>query len=213
MRLTFGAVALALVLAACSGSPAAPSLPAAEVPPASDEPVPPPSQPAVQATDAERAILDGIRTDLQSSCEPLRIGLPQAAVAAVECAPASDTVDIVTVFAFDKQKAMLKAYRALVGTKARKHPHQGRCLPNKASEGPYVPSGEAFDTVPERAGCSIDVDGHARYVATLPPTVLVMINGKVDDVSAVEAFAWIGNQDQPGSPTIWRDGAPVDPGS
>jgi hypothetical protein len=46
---------------------------------------------------------------------------------------------------------------------------------------------------------------------TLPPYVLVEVGGSVGDGSAVERFAWLGNQDVPGAPTIWRSSGPANP--
>jgi hypothetical protein len=40
---------------------------------------------------------------------------------------------------------------------------------------------------------------------------LVEVEGKVGDIAAVEHWAWLGNQDQPGAPTVWRDNGPASP--
>lgn len=79
---------------------------------------------------------------------------------------------------------------------------KGRCLTDRASEGAYVPEGPGF--APERSGCYLDAHGRVRYVATAPPFVLIEVDGTVGDIAAVEGWTWLGNQDQPGGPTIWR---------
>ena len=63
----------------------------------------------------------------------------------------------------------------------------------------------------ERGGCYLDAGGNAHYTATVPPFALFEVEGKVGDVEAVERWAWLGNQDQPGGPTVWRDNGPVSP--
>ena len=37
------------------------------------------------------------------------------------------------------------------------------------------------------------------------------VDGKVADAAAVERWAWLGNQDQPGAPTVWRENGPASP--
>jgi hypothetical protein len=48
--------------------------------------------------------------------------------------------------------------------------------------------------------------GAAHHLATRPPFVLVELDGKPGNLpAAVGRFAWLGNQDQPGAPTAWRE--------
>ena len=52
----------------------------------------------------------------------------------------------------------------------------------------------------------MDASGAAHYLATQPPFVLIELDGKPGNLpAAVERFAWLGNQDQPGAPTAWRE--------
>ncbi len=115
-------------------------------------------------------------------------------------------VDRVTVYMFETQDALLAAYEArLAAHDVPMHTNGGRCKPNKPSEGGYVP-GDDHDgiVVVERGGCYRDADGMAHYVATQPPFALIEVDGAVGDIAAVERWAWLGNEDQPGSPTVWR---------
>lgn len=65
--------------------------------------------------------------------------------------------------------------------------------------------------VAERGACYLDATGSAHHVATQAPLVVIELEGKVADISAVEHWAWLGNQDQPGSPTTWRSTGPASP--
>jgi hypothetical protein len=44
-----------------------------------------------------------------------------------------------------------------------------------------------------------------------PQLVLIELDGTVADIAAVERFGLLGNQDQPGNPTIWRSTGPASP--
>ena len=60
--------------------------------------------------------------------------------------------------------------------------------------------------IPSRSGCFIDGDGIAIYRATLPGShVSINIRGLSADMRVLEDFAWFGNQDTPGSPTLWGE--------
>jgi len=37
---------------------------------------------------------------------------------------------------------------------------------------------------------------------------LIEVDGKVRNIAAMERWAWLGNLDEPGNPTIWRSNAP-----
>lgn len=172
-----------------------------------------PSASSVVATAEEQQLLSRVRLDLQTLCTPLRTDLPAKAVAAAECAPSSDVVSRATLYLFDTQKDLLSSYKArLAAHDVPMRTNGGRCEPGKASEGGYVPGdGHAGVVVVERGGCYLDAGGNAHYAATVPPFVLIEVEGKVGDVEAVEHWAWLGNQDQPGGPTVWRDNGPVSP--
>lgn len=201
-----------LALAACSTAATPPasvaSTPAPSValtPAPTVTPIPPPTVAPPSPTAGE--LLSGVRSDLRAICEPLKTTLPLSAIAGVECKPKSDVVDNVTLYLFGSQQDLLTTYSALLAAqKVPSRTHEGRCISGRASEGAYVP--EDTQPAPERSGCYVDATGMAHYVATLPPSVLVVLDGKVKDIAAVQRWAWLGNQDQPGNPTVWRSNAP-----
>ena len=187
-------VAAVLVLAGCStgGGPAT-----ATTPP--------------EPTQEEVFLLNGVRLDLQGHCAPLRTDLAEHAIAGVECTPTSDVAHLVRLFLFNIQSDLLDTYQARLG--AHGVPMQtnaGPCAAGQPSEGSYIP-GDGGDFVPERGGCYVDEAGHAHATMTLPPYVLVEVDGSVGDGMAVERYAWLGNQDVPGAPTIWRSSGPANP--
>ena len=181
-----------------ASSPGAP--PSAAASPASDGP-----------TAEELVLLAGLRLDLQGTCVPLRTDLPEAALAGVECRPPSEDVDRVRVYLFDTQADLLDTYLArLVAQGVEPGTASGRCVPGQGSEGPYVPSPQDGLLIAERGGCYVDAAGLAHYLATNPPFVLIELDGTTGDMAALEGWAWLGNEDQPGNPTIWRE-TPVGP--
>jgi hypothetical protein len=213
--LTMLTVVAMLAIAACSAA----ATPAPSAVPTVATPATPPVLPTpvesgipVDASEAERQLLAGARLDLQGLCAPLRAGLLDAAVAAVECRPTGDVVDRAVLSLFDTQQALLAAYSALLTAHdIGSYTNQGRCVLDQASEGGYIPGDDHGILVAERGACYLDGAGMAHYIATLPPFVLVEVDGKVGDVSAVERWAWLGNQDQPGGPTIWSSSGPRSP--
>ena len=172
-----------------------------------------PSAASVVATAEEQQLLSRVRLDLQTLCTPLRTDLPDKAVGGVECAPSSDVAGRATLYLFDTQNDLLSTYEArLAAHDVPMRTNGGRCEPGRASEGGYVPGdGHKGVEVVERGGCYLEAGGNAHYAATVPPFVLIEVEGKVGDVEAVERWAWLGNQDQPGGPTVWRDNGPVSP--
>ena len=213
------AVVGVLALAGCAAAitPAGPtsSQPAAStggalVPPAGPTPVVP-IQPG-SPTDAEQQLLSRVRLDLQNACAPLRSDLAEGAAAGIECTPSSDVVERVALHLFDTKQQLLASYQArLAAHGVPMRTNRGRCLPGQGSEGGYVPGDDHGVEVAERGGCYVDETGRSRYVATLPPYVLMEVEGKVADAAAVERWAWLGNQDQPGGPTVWRENGPASP--
>ncbi len=158
--------------------------------------------------EAEADLLHGARLDLQGKCVPLRTGLPTGAVGAIECTPASDVAARSMVVEFDTQAQLLDAYRAEVAAQGiEPQSNGGRCQPDAASEGGYVPGdGHPGNEPAERGACWTDAAGITHYLATLPPFVLLQVDGRAGStISGVERFAWLGNQDQPGSPTLWAE--------
>jgi len=156
---------------------------------------------------AESDLLFGVRRDLQGTCKPMSRRLPDGVVARIDCRPDDRAVRRVSIQLFESEQALLDAYfdrLAEFGLEQGKT-HAGRCKPNRPSEGPYHPTlPEDRLEYPFRSGCFIDAAGRAHYIATSPPFVLseVMGRSKRGDIEAVEGFAWKGNQDVPGGPTI-----------
>lgn len=205
---------------------AEPASPTAEPASPSAEPASPSAEPEVtegptqvvppnslDARSAEADLLKRVRLDLQNLCEPLRAGLPDRAIAGIECAPSSKIVGRVTVYMFDTQKDLLAAYEArMAAHDVPMRTNGGLCLPDIRSEGGYVPGdGHEGIVVVERGGCYPDAHGKAHYVATVPPYVLFEVVGKTGNLEAVDRWAFRGNKDQPGGPTIWRDNGPASP--
>ena len=215
-----------LALTACStatapspSAPLTPSPPARSSPSPSAEPTPTPTvatapSPTVEPTsspavlnvtraDGERMLRSGVRQDLDA-CAPIAVDVLRSAVAGIRCEPASKVVAGVTLYLFRSQEDLLDAYETWLA--AHDIPPQtngGRCLVDRPSEGGYVPGDDHGIVVAERGGCYLDGSGKAQYAVTLPPFVLAEVDGRVKDIAAVEGWAWRGNQDQPGSPTIW----------
>ena len=164
------------------------------------------------ATDDELQLFGGARLDVREACLPLRTALIEGAVAAVECRPASDAVDRAVLYLFDSRQALLVAYGAEVAAHGiPRYSNGGRCEPDQASEGGYVPGDGHGIEVAERGACWRDGAGAAHYLATLPPYVLAQVDGTGADVTLVERFAWLGNRDQPGGPTLWNEAGPMSP--
>jgi hypothetical protein len=161
---------------------------------------------AITPTEAEAALLHGARLDLQGTCAPLRTELPVDASGAIECTTTSDAAARVAMVMFDTQAQLIDAYDTVVAAQdIERITHSGRCEPAGASEGGYVPGDghPGFEPV-ERSACWTDEAVTAHYTATIPPFVLLLVDGRPGTtISGVERFAWLGNQDQPGGPTLW----------
>ena len=155
-------------------------------------------------------LLAGVRTDLQDTCVPSQMERPATALATIECRPTSDLASRVVVTLFNTQDDLMGAYIGqLPERQIQPRTNGGRCLPGQPSEGAYTPGDGGPDLLPVRGACYFDADGGAHYVATLPPYVLIEVDGS--DPVSVERFAWLGNQDAPGSPTVWSSTGPMSP--
>ena len=227
-------VVAAIALAACSpaviepphsplptASPALPSAaPSAEPPVATPMPVgtplptttpkPPRPEPTarpqptpVAFTANERFLRDGVIRGAYD-CQPVvRSGdLPRAAIAGIECRSDDRGVARIGFYLFKNDDDMLRAYRARMSEEGVAL-ESGNCRDGE-HESAYTP-GEGI--VPARHGCFINDEGYANYRATLPwDHVYIGILGASDDMPYLEDFAWNGNTDTPGGPTLW--GAP-----
>jgi len=185
---------LALLLAACQSGAGLPSAtPSAATP-----------------TPQEAQLLFGLRRDAYAACAPLREALPPRAIAGIECHPAAEGVDRLSLYLFENEPALVETYLARLADHGVE-PRSGTCIDGNSEAG-YLPGdGVTEALVSERESCFLDELGLAHYEATLPPFVLVGIDGTDADPAELLRWAWMGNQDQPGAPTIWRMSGPVDP--
>jgi hypothetical protein len=61
---------------------------------------------------------------------------------------------------------------------------------------------------PYRLGCYLNEFGNANYRFTVPDSlVYVGILGTGRDLGTLHDWAWLGNREVPGSPTVWREPA------
>ena len=223
------AVSLAVVaLAACSAGPIAPSAspsapPLVVVVPSASPTVtpapsvtPPPRRRAPTAargatprptaptfTAAEQDLLDGIQRGTKD-CQPVRgrDELPKDAVAGIECDSTDRSRCPHRLLWFANDDDMITAYLARMEAEGVEL-DSGSCNEGDAEDA-YFP-GEGFTL--ERAGCFINDEGFANYRFTIPGDyVYVGILGQSADLVALETFAWKGNLDTPGIPTLWFGG-------
>ena len=217
----------AIVVAACSAGtvnepassapPVGPSAsPSAAIltPPPSATPLPPthaPTEPpaatprptAAGFTHAEQDLLDGVQRGTVN-CQPAGRDseLPKNAVAGIECDSTDPAVARVGFYVFANDEDMLATYLARMQAEGVKV-ESGSCNEGE-SEHAYIPD-EGFAT--DRAGCFLNADGFANYRYTLSGNhVYVGLLGKSNNLAGLENFAWKGNQDMPGMPTLWFGG-------
>ena len=219
-----------LAIAACSpaaGAPSAspsvlsPSVPPIAAPPTSDPsdapttpepadpatPAPTPTDPPekpdpaiVEFTPDEMYLVEGIQRGV-SDCEPVRDELPKDAVAGIECLGNDWFVARVGYYLFENDEEMLDHYVTRMQAEGVTL-NEGSCFDGEG-EGAYIPGDEE---VTSRQGCFITAQGVANYRVTLPGAhVYIGIVGHNIDTVDLEDFAWLGNQDVPGNPTLWFD--------
>jgi len=181
----------AAAVAACGGAATTPSTdPAGSTAP--------PSAPGFSAD--ERQLLDGIVRGAVD-CRPVREELPDRAIAGIECGADDPAVDRIGFYRFENDDDMLDVYFARMIAEGVA-PNSGTCGDGEG-EGPYWPGG---DEVPAREGCFLNDFGYANYRATLPGEhVYIGVLGRTNDMAALESFAWLGNRDTPGTPTLWAE--------
>jgi hypothetical protein len=221
-RLVLTLVVLAGTLAACgnaqpqptppTASPSVPgtAAPSSVQPDTSDSPSPSPSTPEpavtsepVEPTVAEQYLLDGIRRGA-IDCQPVRQDLPPRATGGIECSADDPAVARVGFYLFEGEADLLEAYSERMNAEGVVR-DSGSCVDGEG-ESAYVP-GEG--EVASRHGCFVNDEGYANYRATLPGSLLYIgVLGRTGDMTSLEDFAWRGNQDTPGAPTLWN--APED---
>ena len=190
--------------AAPSATPSAPVVsappsvaPPSEAPPTKAPPaVTPKPSPAPTFSTAERRLLEAIRVDARIGCAPRRTGLPQEAVAGVECRVGSALVDRVGIYSFQEEiesDAALQAYLVrLVDNGVT--PRTGDCLagtPGDSSWPSYLPDDdEDLGYRAERSGCFFDENGIANVRLTCYGSLYVGILGETADIAGLYKWAW-----------------------
>ena len=216
-------VVFVLILAACgtTADPASPRPSPSTVPPTpaptaapTDAPTPAPTDAPTTAptptpvptdvavTPEEQALLDGVRRGAVD-CAPVRDDLPPNSIAAIECASDDPAIDRIGFYRFADDDAMLAVYFDRMASEGVAL-DSGTCRTGEG-ENAYWP-GEGV--VAARNGCFVNAQGFANYRATLPGEHLYIgILGRSADMAVLEDFAWFGNQDMPGNPTLWAAGS------
>jgi hypothetical protein len=186
-----------------SVAPSPIATPATPAPPTAEPTVKPaPSatpKPAALTAD-EKYLLAGIQRGAVD-CEPVRSSLPPRATAGIECDADSPAIARVGFYLFDDESDLLAAYFARMKAEGVKTESGETCRQGEA-EHAYTP-GDSAEIVASRAGCFINDAGIANYRATFPARVYIGILGRSADMAVLEDWAWIGQQDTPGTPTLW----------
>lgn len=193
-----------------SADPISPSAPPTLAPPPTVAPpsptlAPPPATPKptpVDFTAGEAYLLDGVLRGA-IDCEPAAGSddLPRDAIAGIECRSDAPNVARIGFYLFANDADMLAAYRFRMTAEGVAF-DSGNCRDGE-HEGAYTPGGEE---IASRNGCFINDEGYANYRATMPGShVYIGILGKDDNMVGLEDFAWLGNRDTPGTPTLWGE--------
>ena len=155
----------------------------------------------------EAVLFSGLRDDARFACAARRLDLPAHAIAGVECSPQVNGVDRIGAYRFADREDMLDTYFKRLAENGVK-PRSGSC-PDRAGEVSYVPGDDGATVGPYRYGCYLNEFGVANYRFTDPDSlVYVGILGTGKGLERLHDWAWHGNQDAPGSPTVWRASAP-----
>jgi hypothetical protein len=155
----------------------------------------------------EASLFSGLRPDARFACAARRVDLPANAIAGIECSPQVKGIDRIGAYRFASQETLLNTYFARLADAGVK-PRSGSC-PERPGEGAYTPGDSDADVAANRNGCFINEFGNANYRFTAPgAATYVGILGTDNDLAALRDWAWLGNEDVPGSPTVWRDATP-----
>ncbi len=195
-----------------SPSPSTPSDPATPEPTAEPpatpvptvKPTPKPTPKPVSFSRAERYLVDGILRG-ESDCSPVRgDALPGLAIAGIDCDMIGTPVARMGFYLFKNDDDMLDAYMARVSVE-NLIVDSGACVPGEG-EGAYIPYGDD-EFAPDRHACYVNDEGYGNYRATLSGVhVYVGLLGRSANMRSLEDWAWFGNQDTPGNPTLWGQG-------
>jgi hypothetical protein len=192
-----------------SPSPSTPADPATPEPTAKPpatpaptvKPTPKPTPKPVAFNRAERYLIDGIMRG-EGECKPVRTGLPARAIAGIDCDLDATPVARMGYYLFKSDADMLAAYLGRMRAEGIAL-ESGGCLEGEG-ESAYIPwAGD--DIAPYRQGCYVNDDGYGNFRATLPGFhVYVGLLGRTAQVRPLEDWAWFGNEDVPGNPTLWQ---------
>jgi hypothetical protein len=181
-----GLLLVACVLAACGGT----------------------ASPGASQVAAEEDLLFGVRRDAAVDCQPERDGLPDGAMGAITCLPANGLVTRLTLVRWESEERLMNAYFAALEEHGVERA-SGDCVKQDAGEDAYWPGeDDARSGVPGRQGC-FRIGDESVVLVTIPPTVLAEVHGNVETLADLAGWVWIGNQDTPGTPTIWSPDGPI----
>ncbi len=170
-------------------------------PTAKPTPKPTPRPTAPSFNRAERYLIDGIMRG-EGDCSPVRSGLPGRAIAGIDCDLVGSPVARMGYYLFRNEADLLDAYLARMEAEGIAL-ESGSCLDGEG-EGAYIPWGDD-GLAPYRQGCFVNSEGYGNYRATLPgANVYVGLLGRTADTRSLDDWAWFGNQDVPGIPTLWQ---------
>jgi hypothetical protein len=170
-------------------------------------PTPRPTEPAF--TRAERYLIDGIMRS-GGDCSPVRGGaLPGLAIAGIDCDLDGSPAARMGYYLFRNDADMLDAYMARMSVEGIVI-DSGACAPGEG-ESAYIPYAEN-EAAPDRHACFVNDKGFGNYRATLSGYhVYLGLLGRSADMRSLQDWAWLGNEDTPGYPTLWQQGATYRP--
>jgi hypothetical protein len=179
-----------------SGQPAVTPAPTARP---TTQPTPRPTEPSFSR--AEQYLIDGIMRG-EGDCSPVRSGLPDRAVAGIDCDLIGSPVARVGYYLFKNEGDMLDVYIARMRAEGITL-ESGGCW-EAEGEASYIPWGDDGIS-PYRVGCFVNDEGYANFRATLPGShVYVGLLGRTANMEALHDWAFYGNQDTPSHPTMWQ---------
>lgn len=153
---------------------------------------------------AEAYLLAGIRPDAAIDCAPRREDPPARALAGVECVGSHPGVERVGFYLFATESDLLATYFERLEA-SRLELDNGGCFGGVVGDTNYVPAPVDLEE-PHRHACFLNDVGVANYRATVPESrVWIAVLGTSRDTDALRKWAWQGNLDQPGGPTLWQD--------
>ena len=166
------------------------------------KPTPRPTEPSFSF--AERYLIDGIMRG-EGDCSPVRGGdLPGRAIAGIDCDLIETPVARVGYYLFGSDQDMLEVYFARMRAEGIELESGDGCI-DREGESAYIPWDPTDGMAPYRQGCFINGDGYGNYRVTLPGAhVYVGLLGRTADLQALYDWAWFGNEDTPGNPTLWQ---------